>query len=189
MNVDLWWLPLGAGPGGRLVRLSGRGYEALAARRDRRSPVPLYHSALVVRLDGKGWVIEMAPVWSTRVPDRGVVAEGAVGHPWLGRSRLFRYEVRRWRDGVIPDLAYAVGGPTRVGTDLTSARLLLDLVPEFPTATWGLDEQRLGEMWNSNSLTAWLLAATGHDLADVRPPGGGRAPGWQAGLRAALRSG
>lgn len=188
MNTDLAWLPLGAGPGGALVRVSGRGYEALVARRERRTPVALFHSALLVEVAGRTWAIEMAPVWSLRVPDRGVVAEGPVGHPWLGRSRLFRYEVRRWCGGVVPDLGSVVGGLHRLCTDEASARLLLDLVPQFPRATWGRDEQSLGEMWNSNSLTAWLLAASGHDLAGVRPPGGGRAPGWQAGLRAAALS-
>jgi hypothetical protein len=37
-------------------------------------------------------------------------------------------------------------------------------------------------MWNSNSAVAWALARTGQDLAAVAPPGGGRAPGWNAGL-------
>jgi hypothetical protein len=36
-------------------------------------------------------------------------------------------------------------------------------------------------MWNSNSVVAWLLERSGHD-ADLRPPGGGRAPGWAAGV-------
>lgn len=112
VGVELSWVPLGAGPRGGLVRLSGRGYEALRAWRDRRPRAALYHSALVVEVAGDRYFIEMAPVWSVRVPDRGVVAGGPVGHPWLGRSKLFRYEIRRWRDGMIPDLAYAVGGPT-----------------------------------------------------------------------------
>jgi hypothetical protein len=46
-----------------------------------------------------------------------------------------------------------------------------------------------GEMWNSNSLTAWLLAGSGHDLAVVEPPTGGRAPGWSAGLALAVHPG
>ena len=46
---------------------------------------------------------------------------------------------------------------------------------------------RSGEMWNSNSLTAWLLARTGHDVASITPPAGGRAPGWAAGLEVARR--
>jgi hypothetical protein len=64
---------------------------------------------------------------------------------------------------------------------------LLELVPHFPTATWGRDELHAGEMWNSNSLTAWLLAARGHDVDPLRPPASGRAPGWSAGLVVAAR--
>jgi hypothetical protein len=37
-------------------------------------------------------------------------------------------------------------------------------------------------MWNSNSLIAWLVAGTGLDSDSIRPPVGGRAPGWNAGL-------
>jgi hypothetical protein len=42
----------------------------------------------------------------------GVVAQGSVGMSSLGRFRLFRCEIRRWRGGSIPDLAYAVSGPS-----------------------------------------------------------------------------
>jgi hypothetical protein len=180
--VDLYWLPLGAGAGNQVVRFSGRIYERFAAWREGRDRQALYHSALVVALGGDTFVIEMAPVWSTKAPDRGAVAEGAVGLPWLGRSRLFRYEVRRWRDGAIDDIADAIESPHRLSADHELAARLLELVPSFPTATWGLDEQRLGEMWNSNSLVSWLLTVSGHDTSRVRPPVGGRAPGWDAGL-------
>jgi hypothetical protein len=44
-------------------------------------------------------------------------------------------------------------------------------------------------MWNSNSLISWLLARAGHDMATVRPPTRGRAPGWRAGLVLASRQG
>ncbi|WP_377645352.1 hypothetical protein [Oryzobacter terrae] len=186
-GVDLYWIPLGAGRGGQCVRGSGRVYEAISATRRRRRPLDLYHSALVVHLDGHAVAIEMAPVWSVRVPERGVVAEGPVGSPSLGRSRWFRYEVRRWRDGTIPDLASAVDGPRRLTTDVATAREVLALVPSFPAATWGRDELRTGEMWNSNSLTSWLLARSGLDTTDLHPPEGGRAPGWQAGLVVAGR--
>jgi len=185
MGVDLYWLPLGAG--GRFVRSNGRVYEALAARLQHRDRSDLYHSALEVRVAGALYVIEQAPVWNTRQPDRGVVCEGAVGSPWLGRFRLFRYEVRRWRDGVIPDRGEAVDSPCLVSTDPERAQRVLDLVPEVPTATWGRDEQRTGEMWNSNSLVAWLLARSGHDTDAIAPPAHGRAPGWSAGLRVAAR--
>lgn len=184
-RVDLYWLPLGAG--GHFVRWNGLVFEALAARLQHRQRSDLYHSALEVHLDGERYVIEQAPVWNTRRADRGVVCEGPVGAPWLGRWRLFRYEVRRWRDGVIPDAREAVDSPRCVSTGAAAARRVLDLVPGSPTATWGRDELRTGEMWNSNSLVSWLLARSGHDTGAIVPPAHGRAPGWSAGLTLAAR--
>lgn len=180
--VELYWLPLGAGPGNQVVRLSGHLYERMAARRGGRDPQALFHSALRVRLGGARYVIEMAPVWSSKTPDRGAVGEGPVGSRWLGRTRLFRYEVRRWRDGLIDDIAYAVDSPVSISTDPEHAARLLDQVPSFPAVTWGLDELGTGEMWNSNSLISWLLASSGHDVAGIVPPRHGRVPGWRAGL-------
>jgi hypothetical protein len=185
-GVDLYWLPLGAG-GVRLVRWSGRLFEAIAARHEHRRPGDLYHSALVVVLDGERYTIEMGPVWSLRQPDRGVVAEGAVGLPWLGHSRLFRYEVRCWRGGTIPDIGEAVASPQRISSDRRSARRVLDLAPTVPAVTWGRDELGTGEMWNSNSLISWLLVRSGHNPDAVALPDNGRAPGWSAGLVVAAR--
>jgi hypothetical protein len=181
-SVDLYWLPLGAGEPLGIVRRSGRAFEALEAHRQRRDPCALYHSALRVQVGNEAFVIEMAPVWGNKQATRGVVSEGAVGSRWLGHSRFFRYEVRRWLNGVIPDQAYAAGGPRHVDTDHQRARRLVNLVPAFPTATWGRDELGAGEMWNSNSLTAWLLARSGHDTERITMPPHGRAPGWAAGL-------
>lgn len=184
-SVALYWLPLGAG--GRCVRLNGRVFEALAACHDRRPRYDLYHSALQVAVAGDRFAIEMAPVWNTAEPQRGAVGTGPVGTPWLGRFRLFRYEVRRWRGGSIPDLAEAVASPQRLVTDEHRVRRLLELAPAFPMATWGADEQRTGDMWNSNSLISWLLVRSGHDLGSVRLPARGRAPGWSAGAVVAAR--
>jgi hypothetical protein len=187
-SVDLYWIPLGAGEAPAVVRWTGRVFESLAARRAHRAPCDLYHSALEVRIDGHRHVIEMAPVWGVPDARRGVAGEGAVGLPWLGRSRLFRYEVRCWCDGTIPDIAYAVASPVRVSRDRQLALALLHLVPSFPTCTWGRDEQGTGEMWNSNSLTSWLLAGSGHDMDQIVPPPHGRAPGWSAGMVVAARA-
>lgn len=184
-GVDLYWLPLGAG--GRSVRGNGRLFEAATARREHRRAEDLYHSALEVHRRGDRFVIEMAPVWSIGAADRGVVREGPVGTRWLGRWRLFRYEVRRWPRGRIPDVGEAVGGRSCLSQDDDKAARLLDLVPSVPALTWGRDELGSGEMWNSNSLTSWLLARTGHDMTAIRPPPGGRAPGWHAGLVLASR--
>ena len=170
-----------------MVRWSGRLYEALAATVARRPRCDLFHSALEIHLDDVTTAIEMAPVWTTR-GDRGVVSEGAVGARFLGHSRLFRYEVRCWRGGSIPDVAAAVGGPVRVTDHADEARRVLELVPEFPTHTWGRDELSAGEMWNSNSLASWLLARAGLGTSDIGPPAGGRAPGWDAGLIVASRA-
>jgi len=185
-SVDLYWLPLGAG-GLRFVQWSGRLYEAIVARSQRRHVCDLYHSALVVRLGRDRFTIEMGPVWSLNEPARGVVAEGAVGLPTLGRSRLFRYEVRCWRNGTIPDIGDAVASPQRASSNLVQAQRVLDLAPTVPGLTWGRDELRTGDMWNSNSLISWLLVRSGHKPDVVTLPPHGRAPGWTAGLALAAR--
>ncbi len=184
--VDLYWLPLGAGA--HVAKRCVRIYEALVAAREHRARCDIYHAALEVHLDGIRYVIESAPVWDRAEPDRGVVAEGPVGIPWLGRSKWFRYEVRRWRDGVIPDLAHAVDSPRRVSTDGSRASGVLELAPHFPALTWGRDELGTGDMWNSNSLVSWLLTHSGHDMDAIHPPPRGRAPGWTAGIVAARRA-
>jgi hypothetical protein len=182
-TVDLYWLPLGAG--GHFVRLNGRLYEALTARMQRRPAYDLYHSALQVKLPEGTFVIEQAPVHDWSGNDRGVVAEGAVGTLWAGRFRIFRYEIRLWRGGHIPDVAEAVDSPRPLTNDEPRARRVLDVVRQVPTPVWGRDEHATGEMWNSNSVIAWTLARSGIDTQSIQPPAGGRAPGWQAGLMVA----
>ncbi len=179
-SVDLYWLPLGAG--GHVVRWNGRVYEWLAARRDHRLPAELYHCGLMVRRAGSTYAVEMGPVWNVPDVDRGVVLEGPVGSRWLGRLRAFRYEMRCWPGGLIPDVAQAVDSPVRTTSDPTVVRAVLTALPDLPVLTWGRDELRTGEMWNSNSAVAWLLASAGHDMDPIVPPRGGRAPGWRAGL-------
>ena len=164
------------------MRMNGRVFEAVAARLERRPPCDLYHSALEVRVPEGRFVIEQAPVRDGNGGERGVVAEGAVGSHWAGRFRIFRYEVRRWCGGNIPDVDEAVESPRRLTDDPEVAQRVLDLTPHVPTAVWGRDEFAAGEMWNSNSIIAWLLAACGLPAGSIHPPAGGRAPGWHAGL-------
>jgi hypothetical protein len=183
--VDLYWLPLGAG--GHSVRLNGRVYEAVVAAWQRRSRCDLYHSALEVTTPEGVYVIEMAPVVTGGDGEHGAAAGGVVGTRLLGRSRLFRYEIRRGLGSTIPDLAEAVDSPKRISSDPRLARRLLELVPRVPTPVWGRDELYAGEMWNSNSVISWLLARAGADPATVAPPSGGRAPGWDAGIAVAAR--
>jgi hypothetical protein len=184
-GVDLYWLPLGAG--GHFVRLNGRVFEAVAARLARRPARDLYHSALAVRTADGAFVIEQAPVPDAHGERRGVVAQGPVGARWAGRFRIFRYEIRCWPDGSIPDVGEAVASPLRLTGDEALARRVLEQIALVPTPVWGRDELAAGEMWNSNSIIAWALASSGIDAESIRPPAGGRAPGWHAGLVVARR--
>ena len=184
--VDLYWLPLGAG--GHFVRMNGRIYETLVAWRARRPRRDLYHSALIVTVPAGRFVIEQAwPIPSGDKCGRGVVAEGPVGTRAARSLRFLRYEVRRWRDGVISDIEEAVASPQRLTDDVVVAQRLLELVPEVPTPVWGRDEIGAGEMWNSNSLISWLIVRAALDVDAVQPPADGRAPGWDAGVILARR--
>jgi hypothetical protein len=185
-GVHLYWIPLGADA--HVVRVSGRVYEALAASAQRRRRCDLYHSALEVRVPEARYVIEQAPIPDDEGARRGVVAEGPVGSRALGRFRLFRYEIRRWREGSIPDVRRAVGSPLQLTDDVHQARRVLDVLPSVPTPVWGRDELHTGEMWNSNSVISWVLVSSEVPLASVGPPPGGRAPGWHAGTVIAKRA-
>ncbi|GGD16975.1 hypothetical protein [Nocardioides daphniae] len=183
--VDLYWLPLGAG--GRFVRRNGRAYEWWVSRREHRPALDLYHCALVVHADATTYAVEMGPVWNVPAGERGVVCEGPVGARWLGRFRAFRYEVRCWPDGTIPDLAEAVESPVRTTDDPSQVAAVLRVLREVPPLIWGRDELGAGEMWNSNSMVAWVLARSGHVMETLTPPANGRLPGWSAGLALAAR--
>jgi hypothetical protein len=186
-SFELFWLPLGAG--GWFVRLNGHIWEAIHAWLEHRRPLDLYHTALVVRLPEGRFVLEDCwPIPDDDGPSRGVLVEGPVGSRRLGRWRVFRYEVRCWPDGVIADANEAVASPQLLSNDPVVARRLLELVGSLPSPVWGRDELQIGEMWNSNSVIAWLLARSGISAIDeIRSPAGGRAPGWKAGLVTARR--
>jgi hypothetical protein len=184
-SVRLYWVPVGAGQ--HVVRRSTRLFEVYDARRHHRPQQTLYHAVLEVHLDLERWTVEMAPAWGGPPGDHGVAGTGAVAWRRLAASRLFRYEVRVWQDGTVPDLDFAVGEPVHLATDPTRARRLLAAGAQVPHLTWGRDELGLGDMWNSNSVVSWMLVASGHDVTGLAPPGGGRAPGWSAGLELARR--
>ena len=179
--VRLWWLPVGAG--GHVVIHTSRWWELWRAMRERRRPQRLFHTALEVTIKDSRYAIEMTPVWGQGSGPRGVVATGAVGLRGLGALRLFRYEVRCWRNGVIPDLGYAVAPPLDFLVPQSSAEDLISAVAQVPRIVWGATG-RGGDMWNSNSLTSWLLETSGIDAEHLGPPDHGRAPGWAAGIDA-----
>lgn len=181
--VELYWLPLGAG--GRSVRLNGKLFEAVAALLGRRKRRELFHSALIVKVDDEQYAIELCP----EAPgDHGRVAGGAVGSRVVGGLRIFRYEARCWQGGSIPDIRWAVESPVTVSADPLVAHAVLGHVRTIPTPVWGRDELGAGEMWNSNSVIAWLLERSGVDTTEIAMPTNGRAPGWRAGVVVARRA-
>ena len=183
-GIYLYWLPLGAG--GHFVRFNGHVYETIHAGLERRRPLDLYHSALEVRLPEGRFVIENSwPIPDSNGVARGVAVEGPVGSRHLGRFRAFRYEIRCWREGVIPDVGEAVASPQRLSDDQAQAHRLLKLAATVPPLVWGRDELEMGEMWNSNSVISWLLTRSGLRVEEIYPPRDGRAPGWAAGIRMA----
>ncbi|MGF1598409.1 MAG: hypothetical protein ACFCVK_16005 [Acidimicrobiales bacterium] len=182
--VELYWIPLGAG--NPVVQASGRVFERLSAWRHHRQPFDLYHVALQVQAPQGRFAIEQAPVPDRNGAARGVVAEGPVGLRVAGRLRVFRYEIRCWRDGTIPDVAFAVDSPVDVSADPDVATRVIAELPGVPTPVWGRDEAGTGDMWNSNSIMSWVLTRSGVDTERLEPPAGGRAPGWAAGRTAAL---
>jgi hypothetical protein len=186
-SVDLYWLPLGAG--GHFVAFNGRICETVMARRENRAALDLYHTALVVTMPEGRFVIESAwPIPDSHGGARGVMVEGPVGASALGRLRVLRYEVRRWCEGTIADIRDAVASPERISHEETTARRVLGLVPAVPPLTWGRKPRGALEMWNSNSVIAWLLAMSGMNMTQISPPAEGRAPGWSTGIAIARRS-
>jgi hypothetical protein len=189
-RLELYWIPVGAGSGtgAHVVRTSGRIYEAFNALAQRRRPQRLYHAALIAHHTDGPIIIEVAPV-----PDRlgqiarGAVGAGPVGARMLGRFRIFVYEIRRWRNGTIPDLVFAIASPVVLTENSDHVRDVLELVADVPTPVWGRDELRAGEMWNSNSMVSWILTRAGLAQRAGAVPAGGRAPGWDAGVVVANR--
>ncbi len=185
MGVHLYWIPLGAGGVG-FVRLNGLIYEAFAARIEHRMRLDLYHTALEVVVPEGRFTVENAwPSPDADTASRGVALEGPVFGRRLARFRPFRYEVRCWRNGTIPDAPQAVASPQHLTGDVQIAQRIIDLVPSVPAFVWGRDELGSGDMWNSNSVVSWLLVRADVATDVVHPPRGGRAPGWKAGEAAA----
>jgi hypothetical protein len=163
-------------------------YEAIEAKLHRRPSCELYHSALQVYVPEGHYVIEQTPA-GAHGEERGVVGIGPIAAKWLAaRVHIFRYELRCWRDGTIPDVDEAVDSPVRLSNDVAQARKVLELARQVPFLVWGRDELGVRDMWNSNSQISWLLARAALDIDAIKPPSRGRAPGWRGGLVAAARN-
>lgn len=149
------------------MRGSGRLYEAMVATLHHRARLDPYHSASIVQWNNQAFAIEMAPAWAVHAPDRGVTGAGPVGMPSWGRARLFRYEIRCWPDGAIPDVADAVDSPRRVSTNETKADAYSNRRPPSlppPAAATsktgerpvGLGEGLAGDHWTGPTVMAIL---------------------------------
>lgn len=108
----------------------------------------------------------------------GPVGRTSSAVPIRGASVARRSDSGRGRGGREPDAC-----DRRSGARRASPRL----VPHVPMPVWGRDELDAGEMWNSNSLTSWLICRSGLHVETIRLPPGGRAPGWHAGVVVARR--
>lgn len=183
-SVDLYWLPVAAGTNSRVREWSLACWEGVCAFLARRPRAALYHPGLKVRLgDAETYTLELTPVFIGE-PSPPLMT-GPVGLRPLGRFRRFRYQLRRLRADALPDEEYAVASPVRLSTDPEIARQVLALGPSIPPHTWGLRAPGTSEMWTSGSAISWLLLRAGIELDGVRPPPGGRAPGWDAGIQLA----
>lgn len=169
------------GAGEHVVVHTSRWWERVQARREHRAPEPLLHAALEIYTDSCRYVVEMTPAWGQPAGARGVVASGPVGLRALGGLRAFRYEVRAWPDGELPDRTFAVGAPVVIPLTTDRVDTLLGRLAYVPPLTWGRSVLPAGDMWNSNSLVSWLLTTSGVDATRLRPRSG-RAPGWDAGI-------
>ncbi len=76
---------------------------------------------------------------------------------------MFRYEVRCWHSGRIPDVGEAVDSPRRLSGGREVAQRVLGLAPAVPTPVWGRDELWTGDTWNSNSVVSSLITRSGLD--------------------------
>lgn len=183
--MTLHWIPVGAG--GHVVRHTSGWFERAAARREHRRPLRLVHAALTLVLGERTYAVEMAPAWGAGAGGAGVVATGPVGSRALGRSRLWRYEVRCTPDRPVPDVALQVGEGRVLTRDPRAVGALRAVVGDVPPLVWGRDQLGCGDMWNSNSLISWALAEVGLSDAAGPVPSGCGAPGWRAGLVLAQR--
>jgi hypothetical protein len=114
------------------VRLNGIVYEALSLASIGAARVTSTTRRSTSGLRGGRFVIEMTPVRAGGGTKQDIVALGAVGSRRGSRFPIFRYEIRRWRDGYIPDVAEAVEPTARQERPPTSPSGWLTWRPRFP---------------------------------------------------------
>ena len=183
-GVYLLWIPLGAGASVPVAHWSGRAYEAISARRARRTAAAICSTRRWrSRAGGHRFVVEMTPAWGSAHTSAGSVASGPVAFQLLGRSRFFRYEVHCWRDGVIPTGTTRSVIPRCVSNDPDDRRSHPGPRSAVPNAHDGVATTSApGTCGTPTRSLPGCCPGRGSRTADVHPPRNGRAPGWRAGL-------
>ena len=185
--ADLYWIPLGAG--GHSVRFNGRVFEAVAAARQHRPRCDLYHAALVV---DSAAIATRSSSRRRRTPTRRAGASSPPAPSGAATSAAGACSATRCAAGAADrsrtSARRSAARPGHRPIRRSPGGCSISSRPS-PTPVWGRDELHAGEMWNSNSVIAWLLATAGLPAERLHPPARGRAPGWDAGLVVAHRAG
>ena len=174
--VELYWIPLGAG--GHCVRFNGRIFEALDAAR--RAPSALRPLPRGARRPARRPALHDRARRRRRTPTRRAAASSAPAPSAAATSAGCACFATRFAAGEAdrsPTWTTRSAGRCRLTTDPGVARRLLDLVAAVPRPVWGRDELDAGEMWNSNSVIAWLVATAGLPADELEPAAAGQGAG------------
>ena len=148
----------------------------------------IYHCAIKVQFPENGrcpsHVIELTESLDDQAErDRvGEVAQHGIFGPWS-------YAIRVFRNGSIEDETN-IKETTVLSTDCDTARNIVQLARDVPLLDYG---EKIGtktgaaDRWSSNSVVSWILQKAGLDPANIDPPSGGIAPGWDAGITQAKK--
>jgi hypothetical protein len=161
-----------------------KGWERLRALKAGRSPRELLHVALEVQLDSSTkFVIELVPAgFGPARTSTGVVGNGPILSRALGWMRMFQYEIRRWKNGVVEAKDKSTRPPSTYVITRDQALQIIDGASRAPRHPWGQDVLGNGDMWNSNSLVSFVLVSAGMDPAAIEPPASADWPGWDTGV-------
>ena len=109
-RVDLYWLPLGVGD----IRCGSTDASTRPWRRGwsagQCAISTTLRSRYTCRRDGSSSNRHRFVI-PERARSEALSPAAPSGRRWAGHFRIFRYEVRCWRDGVIPDIVEAVASP------------------------------------------------------------------------------
>ncbi len=184
--VTLYWLPVTAVPI-KIAKAFGLvgGIPILAAFRD------VYHAALRIQIpegdDCKEYVIELTKYVD---PEDNPTEAQRVGQLMVQKAAydlIYAGGIRLYPGGEITDES-TVFTHGKVNCDCAAAHRIKEIMEQRQVPAYsygdvvGINEDR----WTSNALVSYLLHTVGCDVPPLLVPPEGGAPGWIAGLEAAL---